>query len=256
MENPNEQWMRTGGTPLRKPPILFLSSRHWLEEILHHLGWLKPYYGMFTTYQLVQHFGKPSTGIHRSWVNISWLIISLQFESRWFSHVTQVKNIPQFYFHPFVSFILPGSMLIILSCLLITGGELVALGEAAEDQVRHQNILGDPWWNVWKKTSENHRKTHRKNGENHCLWEIPGPILMVLLSLYLSTYLNHPSLENHISSSQFLFDAIHFNRKRCGGQRAMPQSTCLDQSVYLLGRDILHVGPRIRSFVLVTWWFS
>ena len=162
MENPNEQWMRTGGTPLRKPPILFLSSRHWLEEILHHLGWLKPYNGMFTTYQLVQHFGKPSTGIHRSWVNISWLIISLQFESRWFSHVTQVKNIPQFYFHPFVSFILPGSMLIILSCLLITGGELVALGEAAEDQVRHQNILGDPWWNVWKKTSENHRKTTGK----------------------------------------------------------------------------------------------
>jgi hypothetical protein len=36
-------------------------------------------------------------------------------------------------------------MLIILSCLLITSGELVALGEAAEDQVRHQKILGDPW---------------------------------------------------------------------------------------------------------------
>ena len=40
---------------------------------------------------------------------------------------------------------LPGSMLIIVSCLLITGGELVALGEAAEDQVRHQKIPGDPW---------------------------------------------------------------------------------------------------------------
>ena len=77
---------------------------------------------------------------------------------------------------------------------------------------------------------------------------------MVLLSLYLSTYLNHPSLENHISSSQFLFDAIHFNRKRCGGQRAMPQSTCLDQSVYLLGRDISHIGPRIMvKHICVAW---
>ena len=107
-----------------------------------------------------------------------------------------------------------------------------------------------------------HRKTIGKPQEK---WREPlsvgNPrshphILMVLLSLYLSTYLNHPSLENHISSSQSLSDAIHFNRKRCGGQRPMPQSTCLDQSVYLLGRDILHVGPRIRSFVLVTWWFS
>jgi hypothetical protein len=96
-----------------------------------------------------------------------------------------------------------------------------------------------------RKTIGKQSESHRKNGENHCLWEISGPILMVLLSLYLSTYLKHPSLENHISSSQFLFDAIHFNRKRFGGQKPMPQSTCLDQSVYLLGRDISHFGPRI-----------
>jgi len=64
-------------------------------------------------------------------------------------------------------------MLIILSCLLISGGELVALGEAAEAACE------DPWRIPGEmcggiKTSENHRKTigkpyenHRKNGENH-----------------------------------------------------------------------------------------
>ena len=46
-------------------------------------------------------------------------------------------------------------MLIIVSCLLITGGELVALGEAAEDQVRLPEILGE-WCGVsgWAKNIE------------------------------------------------------------------------------------------------------
>ena len=35
-----------------------MSHELWMEEILHHLGWLKPFLnnGMFTTYQLVQDF--------------------------------------------------------------------------------------------------------------------------------------------------------------------------------------------------------
>ena len=55
-------------------------------------------------------------------------------------------------------------MLIILSCLLITGGELVALGELAEDQV------GDPWENVEKNQGFFHGfspwKTMGKTREN------------------------------------------------------------------------------------------
>ena len=45
---------------------------------------------------------------------------------------------------------LPGIMLIILSCLVITGGELLALGELAEDQV--QEIHGDLGVEISAKT--------------------------------------------------------------------------------------------------------
>ena len=113
------------------------------------------------------------------------------------------ENIPQFYFHPFVSFILPGSMLIILSCLLITGGELVALGEAAEDQVRHQKILGDPWWNVWKK----HRKTIGKPQEK---WREPlsvgnprshphGVVIPLLIHIFESPIFGKPYIKFPVS---------------------------------------------------------
>ena len=117
-----------------------------------------------------------------------------------------MKNIPQFYFHPFVSFILPGSMLIILSCLLITGGELVALGEAAEDQVRHQNILGDPWWNVWKKTSENHMKTIEKmektigivgNPRSHFVKN--GVVIPLLIHIFESPIFGKPYIKFPVS---------------------------------------------------------
>ena len=90
-------------------------------------------------------------------------------------------------------------MLIILSCLLITGGELVALGEAAEDQVRHQKILGDPWWNVWKK----HRKTIGKPQEK---WREPlsvgnprshlnGVVIPLLIHIFESPIFGKPYIK-------------------------------------------------------------
>ena len=56
-------------------------------------------------------------------------------------------------------------MLIILSCLVITGGELLALGELAEDQV--QEIHGDLGVEISAKTwgAGEHRKTHGNMGK-------------------------------------------------------------------------------------------
>ena len=69
-----------------------------------------------------------------------------------------------------------------------------------------------------------------------------GVVIPLLIHIFESPIFGKPY---HISSSQCLFGAIHFNRKGFGGQKPMPQSTRLDQSVYFLGREISHFGPRI-----------
>ena len=78
-------------------------------------------------------------------------------------------------------------MLIIVSCLLITGGELVALGEAAEDQVHLPEILGE-----WRGASGWAKKNETPPGKpEDLLWK--SQVLLkelVLLSILIheSTY--------------------------------------------------------------------